>query len=391
MKVLLSSLLLLVTAFASGPLPAQAQGRAWIHVPDTSVEFPVNVGKHAHTNHLIRIVPNGGLGPNGGMTPAQLRSFYNMPSVGGSGVIAIVDAYHYPTALNDFNVFSAQFNLPIETSNNATASTNTVFQVVYASGRKPRTNAGWAQEAALDIEWAHAMAPNAKIVLVEAASNSFASLFAAVDKASKLPGVTQVSMSWGGSEFSSEAVYDTHFQKSGVVYFASSGDVGGIVSYPAVSPYVVAVGGTSVSTNSSGAFVNETGWNGSGGGTSRYEAKPAYQISLSGTKRRVPDISSDADPYTGVAVYDSTSYQGFAGWLVFGGTSVSSPCMAGMVNLAGHTAGPWSSSDELNRIYSALGTSSFRDILSGKAGNFNAVSGWDFVTGVGAPLGLGGI
>src|SRR5205823_6185722 len=113
---------------------------------------------------------------------------------GGSGVIAIVDAYDYPTALNDFNVFSRQFGLPVETSSSATASTNQVFQVVYASGRKPRTNGGWAQEAALDIEWAHAMAPNAKIVLVEAASNSFANLFNAVDVASSIAGVKEVSM-----------------------------------------------------------------------------------------------------------------------------------------------------------------------------------------------------
>jgi len=389
MKVLLSSLLWLVTAFGSAPLPAPAQGRAPLFVPDTSVELPFEAGNRAHTNHVIRIIPNGGLGPNGGMTPAQLRSFYSMPSTGGSGVIAIVDAFHYPTALNDFNVFSAQFNLPIETSNNATASTNAVFQVVYARGKKPRTNAGWAQEAALDIEWAHAMAPNAKIVLVEADSNSYASLMAAVDVASKLPGVRQVSMSWSSSEFSGETSYDSHFQQSGVVYFASSGDVGGVVQYPAVSPYVVAVGGTSVSTNSSGAFVSEKGWSGSGGGTSRYEPKPTYQSGLPATMRVVPDISSDADPYTGVAVYDSTPYQGLSGWLVFGGTSVSSPCMAGMVNLAGY--GATNSYTELTRIYSALGTANFRDITSGSAGSFTAVSGWDFVTGVGAPLGFGGI
>src|SRR5262249_16338236 len=154
------------------------------HVPDTTVENPADRGLMGHTNHLILVAPAGGLGPGGGMTPDQLRSFYGMPATGGGSMIAIVDAFHYPTALSDFNTFSRQFGLPEETSTNATASTNTVFQVVYAGNRQPRTNGGWAQEAALDIEWAHAMAPGAKIVLVEAATNSFSSLFAAVDKAS---------------------------------------------------------------------------------------------------------------------------------------------------------------------------------------------------------------
>src|SRR5262249_23737160 len=151
------------------------------------------------------------------------------------------------TALNDFNVFAAQFGLPQETSTDPRASSNKVFQVVYASGKQPRSNCGWAQEAALDIEWAHAMAPSAKIVLVEAASSSFANLFAAVDVASNLPGVTEVSMSWGGSEFSGETSADSHFpQNNGIVYFASSGDTGGQVIYPGASPLVVACGGTSV-------------------------------------------------------------------------------------------------------------------------------------------------
>src|SRR5262249_48867676 len=284
--------------------------------------------------------PEGGLGPNGGMTPAQIRSFYGMPSTGGSNVIAIVDAFHYPTALNDFNVFAAQFGLPQEPSTNPLASTNQVFQVVYASGRQPRTNCGWAQEAALDIEWAHAMAPSAKIVLVEAASNSFTNLFAAVDVASSLPGVREVSMSWGGSEFSSETASDSHFpQGNGIVYFASSGDTGGVVIYPGSSPNVVACGGTSVATNGAGSFTGETGWSGSGGGSSAFEARPSYQSGIAGivgSARGVPDISSDADPNTGVAVYDTTRCAGASGWQVFGGTSVGSASVAGMVNVAGH-------------------------------------------------------
>src|SRR4029453_7372103 len=129
-------------------------------------------------------------------------------STGGTHAIAIVDAFDYPTAENDLNVFSSQFGLPPCTTANG------CFQKVYASGTKPRKNCGWAQEAALDIEWAHAMAPSAKIILVEAASNSFADLFQAVSVANSLPGVQQVLMSWGGSEFSLESTYDSYFSNA---------------------------------------------------------------------------------------------------------------------------------------------------------------------------------
>jgi kumamolisin len=389
-----ASLIVGSLALTVGHVKSQGRGEGSIHVPDSTIEDPSDRGLRAHTNHLIRIgEPEGGLGPGGGMTPAQLRSFYGLGSTGGSGLIVIVDAFHYATALNDFNVFSAQFGLPQETSTDPLAPTNTVFQVVYASGSKPRANCGWGQEAALDIEWAHAMAPSAKIVLVEAATNSFANLFTAVDVATTLAGAKQVSMSWGGSEFSGEASNDVHFlQTPGVVYFASSGDTGGVTIYPSASPYVVAAGGTRVNTNSSGGFLSETGWSGSGGGPSKYELRPVYQSGIAtivGTARGIPDVSSDADPNTGVSVYDSTRCQGLSGWLVFGGTSVSSPCLAGMANLSGHSYA--NSPALLTNTYSKLGTSSFRDILTGTAGSFSCMSGWDFVTGVGSPQGTSGL
>jgi kumamolisin len=345
----------------------------------------------AHTNHLIRFEgkPGGGGTPSG-ETPASLRSVYKLPSTGGSGVIAIVDAFDYPTAENDLNVFSSQFGLP------ACTTANGCFLKVYASGSKPRTNCGWSQEAALDIEWAHAMSPNAKIVLVEAASNSFANLFAAVDVATSQVlasgGRGEVSMSWGGSEFSSEASNDSHFQNDGVVYFASSGDTGGANIYPSVSPSVVSAGGTSVNRNSSGGFVSETGWSGSGGGPSKYEPKPTYQSGIAGTdatQRSAPDFSFDADPNTGVSVYDSTSCQGLSGWLVFGGTSVASPSLAGIVNLSGHFY--VNSAAELATIYgNYTNTNDFRDIVSGSAGSFSCKAGYDFVTGVGSDQGTSG-
>ena len=366
-----------------------AQTHAAILIPATSIEQAEDVGIRAHTNHLSRFEPDrGGTSPSG-MTPATLRSVYSLPSTGGVGTIAIVDAYHYATAENDLSVFSSQFGLPQCTIANG------CFKQVFASGTQPRSNCGWNQEAALDIEWAHAMAPNAHITLVEAASNSFANLFAAVDVATAQVtangGHGQVSMSWSGSEFSTESSNDSHFTHNSVVYFASSGDTGGVNGYPSVSPFVVSAGGTSVKLNSNGTFSSETGWSGSGGGPSKYESIPNWQVGIANadtTHRSAPDFSFDADPNTGVSVYDSTSCQGLSGWLVFGGTSVSSPSLAGIVNLAGHNS--TNTTQELTLIYSNIGTGDFRDIVSGTAGTFTCKTGYDFVTGVGSNIGTSG-
>jgi len=368
---------------------ALAQTQPAVLIPDTTIERPGDIGLRAHTNHLILYSPRFvGASPSG-ETPQSIRPVYNLPSTGGSRVIAIVDAFDYPTAENDLNVFSSTLGLPPCTTANG------CFEKVFASGTKPRTNCGWAQEAALDIEWAHAMAPGARIILVEAASNSFANLFAAVDVASNLVasgGGGEVSMSWGGSEFSTEANSDSHFTTNGVVYFAASGDTGGATIYPGVSPSVVSAGGTTINRDSSSNFVSETGWSGSGGGPSTYEPRPSYQAGIAtivGAQRGAPDFSFDADPNSGVSVYDTTRCQGQSGWLVFGGTSVASPSLAGIVNLAGHF--DTSSVAELTTIYGNLGNSlDFRDITSGTAGSFSCRVGWDFVTGVGSNQGLNG-
>ncbi|AIE86104.1 S53 family peptidase [Fimbriimonas ginsengisoli] len=382
-----------------------------IVVPDTSIDRPEDHGLRAHTHHLIYIgpplirsdvpeVPVAMSGPAllaafagpSGYHPSDIRAAYGIPSTGGSGAIAIVDAYHYASSLNDFNVFATQFGLAKETSTSATSSSNQVFQVVFQGTKQPRANAGWGQEAALDIEWAHSMAPGAKIYLVEANSASLTDMFATARKAATLPGVQQVSMSFGASEFSSEASYDYSFTQSGVTFYASSGDTGGVKSYPAISPNVVGVGGTSLHVDVNGVVTGETAWNGSGGGLSTYEARPSYQDSLAtllGTKRGMPDVSLVADPYTGCSVYDSTPYQGYSGWMVFGGTSLASPCVAGIANISGHNLA--SSQAELSRIYAGLGGGNFRDITSGTAGSFSATSGWDYITGVGSPVGLNGL
>jgi subtilase family serine protease len=404
MRMLGAVALTIPLAFGTSRLFAQGgPGQSGVHVPDSSVEQPGDRGQRAHTNHVISLrgaSPDFGSSSPTGMTSTQLRTAYGVTASGG-GVIAIVDAYHYPTALADFNKFSSTsgFGLPTEPSTDPLADGNKVFQVIYATGVQPRTNCGWAQEAALDIEWAHAMAPNAKILLIEAASNSFADLMQAVDVANaRLATVTnaQVSMSWGGSEFSTETNYDGHFGDGHVTYFAASGDTGGKTIYPSVSQAVVAAGGTSLKLNTNGSIKTETGWSGSGGGRSAYVTIPGYQSGISssvdlGGKRGVPDFSFDADPNTGVSVYDSTRCQGFSGWLVFGGTSVSSPALAGIANAAGHHYGSdLSTTNELSVLYGGLGSSDFNDIIGGTAGSFTAVAGWDFVTGVGSNKGLNG-
>lgn len=382
--------------FATGGLFAQGQSPTHrsVIVPESTVERLQDKGLRAHTNHLIRMdaKPNKpGPRPPSGETPATIRAVYNLPSPGGSGTIAIVDAFDYATAENDLNVFSQQFGLP------ACTTANGCFKKVFARGTQPQGNCGWGQEAALDIEWAHAMAPNAKIALVEAASNSFTDLFQAVDVATSQVtsggGAGEVSMSWSGGEFSTEASNDGHFQNSGVVYFAASGDTGGVNGYPSVSPYVVSAGGTTINRNGSGGFTSETAWSGSGGGPSKYENKLSYQNNVPNTdptKRSAPDFSFDANPNSGVAVYDSTRCQGSVGWLVFGGTSVSSPALAGIVNLAGHVTGSTNTVSELGTIYSNRTNTDFRDITSGSAGSFSAGAGYDFVTGVGSDLGTSG-
>ena len=224
-----------------------------VFVPRTSLEHAWDVGVRAHTDHVIYVGPeffpghvdpllaelmNPRHGPStdrppmpAGYHPTDFQGAYG-DNGSGSGVIAVVDTYDYPTSLADFNTFASTFGLPIESSSNPTAAGNSVFQVVYAAGSQPAADGGWSQEMALDIEWAHAMAPGAKIVLVEAASPNFTDLFQAVDVAASLPGVTQVSLSWGGSEFNGESAYDSHFNHPGVTFFVSSGDTGGAETTP---------------------------------------------------------------------------------------------------------------------------------------------------------------
>ncbi len=349
-------------------------------------------------------------------TPASLACLYALVSAsagcdpstatavasGGARAIAIVDAYDYPTALADFTAYSRQFGLP--------APTASTFTVAYENSSRPSpdpdcANYGgwdcWATESALDIEMAHAMAPAAHIYLVEADSNDNSDLYAAVAKAVQLvqaAGGGEVSMSWGGSEFSSEAQSDSTFAGANVVFFASSGDSEGTI-YPAVSPNVIAVGGTTVSRNPSTlAFENEVAWEDTGGGFSVFEPRPSFQSSLSsivGSHRGVPDVAAVGNPRTGVWVYNSfdNTYSGVLyAWNILGGTSVASPLWAGIVNHAAHFSASTAAEETL--LYGNAKTAAdFRDIVSGTCGYYEgyaAVSGWDPCSGNGAPQGTAG-
>jgi subtilase family serine protease len=319
--------------------------------------------------------PNASSSPTG-LSPGTIKSVYNYSTSSTAGAlqtIAIVDAYDDPTAESDLATFSSQYNLP------ACTTANGCFKKVDQTGGSnyPRKDAGWALEISLDVQWAHAIAPGAKILLVEASSNSFTNLLAAEDYAKTHAGY--VSNSWGGSEFSGESSYDSHFVQSGVSFFVSSGDSGLPAQYPSASPNVISVGGTTL--NFSGPnFVSETGWSGSGGGCSVYEtangSQSTGQVNCNG-KRATPDVSLDADPASGVSVYDTTRYQGQSGWFRVGGTSASSPMWAGRAASAGVT---------VNSGYVYGNSITYRDITSGNNGA-NALVGYDLVTGLGSWIG----
>ncbi len=317
-----------------------------------------------------------------GISPAEIKSIYRLPDSGGSGTIAIIDAYDDPTIETDLGVFDAAYGLPACTIKNGCLEKRKMSASVKA-------DSGWALEEALDVEWAHAIAPAAKILLVEARTPSGANLLSAVDYAVKRKDVVAVSMSWGGAEFSDEASYDAHFSsRFGAAFFASSGDDGAGVSWPAVSPNVVGVGGTSLELSSAGKLVAESAWSGSGGGVSAYEIQPDYQKSYAVPKakgmRAVPDVSYDADPASGYAVYKTTG-RSKKGWYTVGGTSAGAPQWAAIAALG--------RSVTLGKLYAdkALSRPSrfFRDIASGSNGDCayycDARRHYDYVTGLGSP------
>jgi hypothetical protein len=373
-----------------------------------------------HPSHVLKhpagvVAPLSTPGPTG-YSPSQLRQAYGINQISFGGVpgdgrgttIAIVDAFDNPNLVSssdlanfpnsDLHQFDLQFGLP-----------DPVFTKVNQTGGStyPAADSGWGSEITLDVQWAHAIAPGARILLVEANDNSSANLFSAVTFAARQAGVVAVSMSWGGGEDYTETFYDGTFVTpsghSGVTFVASSGDSGAPPIYPAISPNVLSIGGTHLNLDGQGNYQSEYGWSGSGGGISAVEHAPTYQSGLvvhSGTtiinqngKRTNPDVAYDADPYSGVPVYDSFSNGTADPWSQYGGTSISAPQWSALIAIAdqGRAAAGKSSLDgrtqTLPMIYQL--SADFRDITSGYSYGsplYSAGPGYDLVTGLGTPI-----
>jgi subtilase family serine protease len=313
-----------------------------------------------------------------GISPDTIKSIYDLPKSGGHGTIVIIGAYDDATIENDLGFFNQAFNLPACTTKNGCFEKHLV-----SSGTK--TNSGWNMETSLDIEWAHAIAPDAKILLISAKTPSGANLLKAVDYAASRSDVTAISMSFGGAEFPEEKSLDSHFKSnSGAVFFASSGDNGWGASWPASSPNVVSVGGTSLSLKSNGTLASEKAWSGSGGGVSAYESAPSYQadysIPKSGGMRAIPDVSYNADPKSGFSIYVKGK------WYVVGGTSAGAPQWAAIQSLGLSATSEKLYADKSSDSFASF----FRDIVSGSNGDCKyycqARKHYDYITGLGSPV-----
>ncbi len=375
-------------AFAAN---AQASARAVCPAPDAgAARCLALVVTDRRGNPLATTSPTG-------YGPAQFHGAYKLPTTAsGNQTVAIVDAFDDPTAKSDLNVYNSTYGLPFF-PNCGGSVTTACFQKVNQNGNAsplPRKNAGWALEIALDVETAHQICQNCKILLVEAKSNSFSNLATAVNKAVQL-GANVVSNSYGGGETSS--TIGGAYNHPGVAITASSGDGGYGVESPASFNTVVAVGGTTLNLGTNNTYGSERVWSGAGSGCSAYFAARSWQTSTStwaqtgcGSKRGVADVSADADPNTGASVYDTTSYQGQSGWFRVGGTSLSAPLIGAVYALAGNAG---------TAMYPAsipyAHTSSLHDVTTGSNGNCGTTmckgaAGYDGPTGVGTPNGTGG-
>jgi hypothetical protein len=324
----------------------------------------------------------------------NLNSFNGVKGTGQGQTIAIVDAFNDPGIISDANSFSSTFGLPQFNSGGPTLQVLNENGGTSLSGVPNSTPGGWDVEESLDVEWAHSIAPLANIILFEANSSSLLDLLTAEQAAANAPGVSTVSNSWSSGEFAGETADDSYFETpsghQGVTFLASTGDDGAPAGYPAYSPNVVAVGGTTLGVSPTGAYQAETGWSGSGGGVSVYEAQPSYQFIKarggSATQRTAPDISMDADPSTGVYVLDSFD----GGYLQVGGTSLSCPMMAALVSIAdqGRMLSGRTTLDGYTQTLPALynlSSGNFHDIVQGNNG-YPALIGYDMVTGLGTAV-----
>lgn len=322
---------------------------------DCSIVINVNVAPISDATTPSNLLP--------GLHPVDLQSAYALPSQNAGGTVAIVDAYDDPTAEQDLAVYRTAYGLPPCSSSSGCLRK---LNQQGTAGAYPVPNAGWGEEISLDLDVVSAVCPNCKIALVEANSNSLDDLGAAVNTAAKL-GAVAISNSYYAYEWPGELAYDTYYQHPGIAITASAGDAAQVL-YPAASPYVTTVGGTSISA--SGGSWSETAWPYTGQGCSAYEPKPGWQGNNECQgKRSSSDMAAVADPQTGVSMYDSLA----GGWLVAGGTSVGAPLIAAAYALSGNPKGP---------AYSYEHPGAFHDI---------APAGYDWPTGLGTPNGVGGL
>jgi len=321
-----------------------------------------------------------------GLGPAQIRGAYNLPSAAPRAqTIAIVTAFDDPSAEGDLGVYSGTYSLP------SCTSANGCFRKVNGLGQAgplPPADATWALETSLDVQIAHAVCSNCKILLVEAASASVLDLLDAVDAAVAL-GANEVSNSWVVDEFSSQTFLDSRLDHPGVAITAASGDTANRVQWPASSPFVTAVGGTTL-TVLDNIRVSESAWQFGGSGCSRYESKPAWQTDSGCSQRMVPDVAAAGDPLSGAAVYYSYGYFGRSGWFKVGGTSLGAPIIAAIYALAGNA------DQVVAGSYPYAQSGSLFDVRSGANGSCSPSYlcttgiGYDGPTGVGSPNGTAG-
>jgi subtilase family serine protease len=386
-----------VAALALSVGVATASALPLLHGPHAHVCPAPSLG-HARCGALV-ITDRGGkphasTSPTG-YGPTEFHSAYNLPTTAPvAQTIAIVDAYDDPRIASDLAAYSAHYGLPPCTTANG------CFKKVNQNGVQgsyPKANNGWALEIALDVETAHAICQNCKILLVEAKTNSLANLEIAVGTAANL-GATQISNSYGANEFSGETTHSSSYNHPGIAVTASSGEGGYGVSFPASSPYVVAVGGTTLNLDGGGSRASETVWDGAGSGCSAYLAAQSWQTARAdwgstgcGAKRGVADVAADADPVTGASVYNTQRrLVRNAPWQQVGGTSLSAPLIAGVYALAGNSA-----SQNYAAAIPYANANSLFDVTQGSNGTCgtpmcNARGGYDGPTGLGTPSGLGG-
>jgi hypothetical protein len=343
--------------------------------------------------------PSGnGNPPSGAFTPAQIEEGYGFNQISFNGVtgdgkgetIALVDAYDDPNIQGDLNAFDTEFGLPAITVDRVNQAGGMTYPAQDSAG-------DWELEESLDVEWAHAMAPSASIMLVEANADDDTDLLTAVAYAAAHANI--VSMSWGASEFSGESQDDPDFAVPGVAFVASAGDNGAPASWPSASPNVLSVGGTALTLNAQNDRSSEVGWSGSGGGPSIYESQPAYQkgvVTQTTSVRATADVAYDASASTGVAVYDSIPYNGVTNdWIEVGGTSAGAPQWSALLAIADQGLAqndrPALNSASAQQVMTILyqNTDDFHDITTGASTgspHYSAGPGFDYVTGLGTPI-----